>query len=126
MLTARHDVPLFRALLALFGIMPIDRADLGWIMFFMALFAGLTWSPTRRTTSFKDFGRRRSVPFVVLVLAALLIAGISVEPTTMLFVLFFGYALSGYAVYAWRRAKGQHISIVSTSTDELDERGLHG
>jgi CDP-diacylglycerol--serine O-phosphatidyltransferase len=28
-------------------------------------------------------------------------------------------------IYAWRRAKGEHDSIVATSTDEPDERGLH-
>ena len=44
---------------------------------------------------------------------------------TLLFVLFVGYALSGYAIYVWRRAKGHQVSIVSTSTDEPDERGLH-
>ena len=36
-----------------------------------------------------------------------------------------GYALSGYVIYVWRRAKGHQVSIVSTSTDEPDERGLH-
>ena len=40
-------------------------------------------------------------------------------------MLFVGYAVSGYVIYVWRRAKGQHASIVSTSTDEPDERGLH-
>ena len=61
----------------------------------------------------------------MLVLAALLIAVISIEPATMLFLVFVGYALSGYVVYVWRKAKGEHASIVSTSTDEPDERGLH-
>ena len=68
---------------------------------------------------------RRSVPFVVLVLIALLLAVISIEPATMLFILFVGYGLSGYVIYAWRRARGEQVSIVSTSTDEPDERGLH-
>jgi len=60
------------------------------------------------------------------VLAALLIAVISIEAATILFLLFVGYALSGYVIYAWRKAKGEPVSIVSTSTDEPDERGLHG
>ena len=42
-----------------------------------------------------------------------------------LFGVFVLYGLSGYAVYAWRKAKGQHSSVISTSTDEPDERGLH-
>ena len=45
--------------------------------------------------------------------------------STMLFLVFVGYALSGYVIYIWRRAKGEPVSIVSTSTDEPDERGLH-
>jgi CDP-diacylglycerol--serine O-phosphatidyltransferase len=35
------------------------------------------------------------------------------------------YGLSGYALYAWRRAKGMQTSLISTSTDEPDEAGLH-
>ena len=122
MLIAHREVPLFRALMSVFGGEPIARADLAWTTFAVTLFAGLTMVTNIPYYSFKDFGGRRSVPFVVLVLVALLFAVISIEPATMLFV---GYALSGYVIYAWRRAKGQHASIVSTSTDEPDERGLH-
>jgi len=125
MLVAHREVPLFKALISVFGGEPIARADLSWIMFAITLFAGLTMVTNTPYYSFKDFGGRRSVPFVVLVLLALLLAVISIEPATMLFVLFFGYALSGYVIYAWRRAKGVPVSIVSTSTDEPDERGLH-
>ena len=42
-----------------------------------------------------------------------------------LFALFVIYGLSGYAIYGWRKAKGQQTSVISTSTDEPDERGLH-
>jgi CDP-diacylglycerol---serine O-phosphatidyltransferase len=28
-------------------------------------------------------------------------------------------------VYGWRRAKGLPTSVISTSTDEPDEKGLH-
>lgn len=125
MLIAHREVPLFRALLSAVGGVPAGRADLSWIMFAITLFAGLTMVTNTPYYSFKDFGGRRSVPFVVLVLIALLFAVISIEPATVLFVLFVGYALSGYIIYAWRRAKGEPVSIVSTSTDEPDERGLH-
>jgi len=125
MLVAQRDVPLFRGLLSLFGAVPIDRADLAWIMFGITLFAGLTMVTNAPYYSFKDYGGRRSVPFVVLVVVTLLIAFVSVEPATLLFMMSVCYALSGYVVYAWRRVKGQHASIVSISTDEPDERGLH-
>ena len=125
MLVSHREVPIFRAVISLLSSDPIGRADLGWITFAVTLFAGLTMVTNLPYYSFKDFGGRRSVPFVVLVLIALLFAVISIEPATLLFLLFVGYALSGYVVYAWRKAKGQHASIVSTSTDEPDEQGLH-
>ena len=125
MLISHREVPIFRAVMSLFGGEPIVRADLAWITFAVTLFAGLTMVTNIPYYSFKDFGGRRSVPFIVLVLIALLIAIISIEPATMLFVLFVGYGLSGYVIYIARRARGEHVSIVSTSTDEPDERGLH-
>lgn len=125
MLVAHREVPLFRALMSVFGGVPTARGDLSWVLFVVTLFAGLTMVTNVPYYSFKDFGGRRSVPFVVLVLIALLIAVLSIEPATMVFLVFVGYALSGYVVYAWRKAKGQHASIVSTSTDEPDEQGLH-
>ena len=42
-----------------------------------------------------------------------------------LFALFCLYGLSGYGVYLWRKSKGKPTSVISTSTDEPDERGLH-
>lgn len=122
---SRHEVPLFSHLIAALGGQRVGHGDFSWLMFGAALFAGLSMVTNTPYYSFKDLGGRRSVPFVVLVLVALLFAVISIEPATMLFLLFVGYALSGYVVYAWRKAKGQHASIVSTSTDEPDERGLH-
>lgn len=120
-----HEVPMFHELVSALGGQRVARGDFSWLMFSVTLFAGLSMVTNTPYYSFKDWGGKRSVPFVVLVLAALLLAVVSVEPPTVLFLLFVGYALSGYAVYAWRKAKGQHASIVSTSTDEPDERGLH-
>ena len=125
MLVSHREVPIFRAVISLLSSDPIGRADLGWITFAVTLLAGLTMVTNLPYYSFKDFGGRRSVPFVVLVLIALLFAVISIEPATMLFILFVGYGLSGYVLYAWRRWRGVPVSIVSTSTDEPDERGLH-
>ena len=68
---------------------------------------------------------KKSVPFAAIVLIALGIAVVNIHPPTVLFGIFVLYGLSGYALYAWRKAKGQHSSVISTSTDEPDERGLH-
>ena len=124
-INAHREVPLFKTLMATIGSDPLVRYDLAWITFGLTLFAGLTMVTNIPYYSFKDFGGRRSVPFVVLVLIALIFAIISIEPATMLFVLFVAYALSGYVIYVWRRVNGHQVSIVSTSTDEPDERGLH-
>ena len=125
MLLAHKDVPIFRSLFTLLGGAPLERGDLSWTLFGITLLAGLTMVTNIPYYSFKDLGGRRSMPFVMLVLVALLLAVISIEPATLLFLLFVGYALSGYLIYAWRKATGQHASIVSTSTDEPDEQGLH-
>ena len=68
---------------------------------------------------------KRSVPFVVIVLIVLAIAIINIHPPTVIFSIFVIYSFSGYVLYGWRKAKGQQASVISTSTDEPDERGLH-
>ena len=68
---------------------------------------------------------KKSVPFFVIVLIALGIAINNIHPPIVLFSVFVLYGFSGYGVYAWRKAKGQPTSVISTSTVEPDERGLH-
>ncbi|GAB3187859.1 CDP-diacylglycerol--serine O-phosphatidyltransferase [Hydrogenophaga aquatica] len=99
--------------------------DLEWPMFVITLYAGLTMVTNVPFYSFKDLSLKRSVPFAAIVLVALGIAIINIHPPTVLFGLFVLYGLSGYAVYGWRKAKGRPTSVISTSTDEPDERGLH-
>jgi CDP-diacylglycerol--serine O-phosphatidyltransferase len=96
-----------------------------WITFGFAVYAGLTMVTNVPFYSFKEFGMKRSVPFAVIVLIALAIAFINIDPPTVGFGIFMIYGLSGYAVYGWRKAKGLQTSVISTSTDEPDERGLH-
>lgn len=96
-----------------------------WPMFVLAMYAGLTMVTNVPFYSFKDVSMKKSVPFVVIVLIALGIAVINIDPPTVMFGLFVVYGLSGYAVYGWRKAKGVQTSVISTSTDEPDERGLH-
>lgn len=103
----------------------VDPRDLTWAMFALTLYAGLTMVTNVPFYSFKDLSLRRSVPFASVVLIALGIAVINIHPPTVLFGLFVVYGLSGYGVYLWRRSKGRPVSVVSTSTTEPDERGLH-
>lgn len=103
----------------------VDPAGLTWAMFALTLYAGLTMVTNVPFYSFKDLSLKKSVPFASIVLVALGIAVINIDPPTVLFGLFVLYGLSGYAVYIWRKAKGKPVSVISTSTDEPDERGLH-
>lgn len=103
----------------------LERGEMAWPMFALALYAGLTMVTNVPFYSFKDVHMKKSVPFVVIVAIALGIAVINIHPPTVLFCLFLGYGVSGYVVYAWRKSKGIQTSVISTSTDEPDERGLH-
>jgi CDP-diacylglycerol--serine O-phosphatidyltransferase len=94
-------------------------------MFVVALFSGLTMVTNVPFYSFKDVGMKKSVPFVVIVLIALGIAVVNIHPPMVLFGLFVLYGLSGYALYGWRRFKGEQTSVISTSTQDPDERDLH-
>ena len=99
--------------------------DLVWPMFVITLYAGLTMVTNVPFYSFKDLRLKKSVPFAAIVLVALGIAVINIHPPTVLFGMFVLYGLSGYGVYAWRKSKGKPTSVISTRTDEPDERGLH-
>ena len=96
-----------------------------WPMFAIALYAGLTMVTNVPFYSGKELHFKKSVPFFVVVLIALGIAVVNIHPPAVLFGIFVCYGLSGYVLYAWRKAKGQPTSMISTSTDEPDERGLH-
>lgn len=99
--------------------------SISWIMFVLALYAGLTMVTNVPFYSFKEFHMKKSVPFTVIVLTALVIAVINIDPPIVLFFIFVAYGMSGYVIYAWRKAKGVQTSVISISTDEPDERGLH-
>lgn len=99
--------------------------EVAWPMFALSLYAGLTMVTNLPFYSFKDVQMKKSVPFAVIVLIALGIAVINIDPPKVLFGLFVVYGFSGYFVYGWRKAKGLQTSVISTSTDEPDERGLH-
>ena len=98
---------------------------LEWLAFGITLYSGLTMVTNVPFYSFKDVSFKRTVPFIVIVAIALGIAVINIHPPAVLFGLFVVYGLSGYGVYVWKRMKGRPVSVISTSTDEPDEHGLH-
>ncbi len=103
----------------------VSGAAVAWPMFFLSLYAGLTMVTNVPFYSFKDVHMKRSVPFAVIVLIALGIAVINIDPPIVIFGVFLVYGCSGYVIYGWRKTKGVQTSVISTSTDEPDERGLH-
>jgi CDP-diacylglycerol--serine O-phosphatidyltransferase len=118
----------FIGLMTDLGITGADRLgvfEVRWITFSIALFAGLTMVTNVPFYSFKGVHMKRSVPFAVLVAIALGIAVVNIDPPTVLFGVFVAYSLSGYVIYGWRKFKGMQTSLISTSTDEPEERGLH-
>lgn len=103
----------------------LKGANLAWSTFSIALYSGLTMVTNVPFYSFKDISMKKSVPFVVIVLIALGIAVVNIDPPSVVFGAFVVYGLSGYVVYVWRKLKGLQTSVISTSTDEPDERDLH-
>jgi CDP-diacylglycerol--serine O-phosphatidyltransferase len=83
----------------------IAGVDVRWIAVALTLFAGLSMVSNIRFYSFKDFNMRKSVPFIAIFLLALFFILISSYPPGVLFMLFFGYSVSGYVswLYGFRK-----------------------
>jgi CDP-diacylglycerol---serine O-phosphatidyltransferase len=96
-----------------------------WLACGFTLYAGLTMVTNIPFYSFKDVNFRRTVPFIAIVAIALGIAVITIHPPIVLFGIFVIYGVSGYGVYVWKRMQGKRVSVISTSTDEPEEAGLH-
>ncbi len=85
--------------------------SVSWFACALTVFAGLSMVSNLPFYSFKDFNMRKSVPFMVIFLAALFFVLISSYPPGILFALFLCYALSGYVLWLWRRySKRQPIA----------------
>ncbi len=96
-----------------------------WLAFAFTLYAGLTMVTNVPFYSFKDVNFRKTVPFIVIVAIALGFAVITLHPPIVLFGVFVVYGFSGYAVFVRKKLLGRPVSMISTSTDEPDEEGLH-
>lgn len=79
----------------------IAGTDVAWPALAVTVFAGLTMVSNIRYYSGKDFNLRRRVPFVAVLVVVALFVLIAADPPLVLFVLFAGYALSGYGLFAW-------------------------
>ncbi|GAB5606306.1 CDP-diacylglycerol--serine O-phosphatidyltransferase [Sideroxyarcus sp. TK5] len=79
--------------------------DLRWYAAALTVFAGLSMVSNCKYYSFKSINMRKSVPFFVIFLFALFFIFVAQNPPLHLFLLFFGYCLSGYvmSLMDWRR-----------------------
>ena len=98
----------------------VSGNNLPWICWGLALFAGLTMVTNVPFYSFKDVNFRKSVPFIVVFLIALMFALVSIDPPKVLFPIFVVYGLSGYVVFFWRLAKGKPVSIIQIDDEPVD------
>jgi CDP-diacylglycerol--serine O-phosphatidyltransferase len=55
--------------------------------------------------SFKEVKMRNRVPFVMMLLVIIICVAIALDPSVVLFIAFFGYALSGIIVWCFQRRK---------------------
>jgi CDP-diacylglycerol--serine O-phosphatidyltransferase len=85
---------------------PVSAYGIPWITGFLALYAGVTMVVDAPFYSFKDINLRKSVPFATVLFIVLGFVLVSSDPPIVLFLLFCGYGLSGYVLWALgRRAK---------------------
>ncbi len=82
---------------------PVD--SLRWYAATLTVFAGLSMVSNLPFYSFKDITMRKSVPFLVIFIAALFFLLVFSYPPGVLFGLFLCYALSGFVMWYLRRRK---------------------
>jgi CDP-diacylglycerol--serine O-phosphatidyltransferase len=96
--------------------------DVRWLAWVFAVYAGLTMVSNVPFYSGKEFNLRKSVPFIAMVIIALIFVAVAYDPPTMLFAAFCAYDVSGYLLYLWRRYRGEPVSLISTCSDpDLDQ-----
>ncbi len=108
--------PAAAALVAGFVWVMLDNSysgyELRWYAAALTVFAGLSMVSSLKYYSFKSLNMRKSVPFIVVFLFALFFIFVAQNPPLNLFLLFFGYCLSGYVMWLFglRKPKAPPLS----------------
>jgi CDP-diacylglycerol--serine O-phosphatidyltransferase len=87
----------------------VSGESVRWYACGLTVFAGLSMVSNLPFYSFKDFNMRKSVPFMMIFMAALFFIFISSYPPGVLFGLFMCYSLSDYVLWVWRRSQNKSI-----------------
>jgi CDP-diacylglycerol--serine O-phosphatidyltransferase len=82
---------------------PVSSYGIPWITGFLAIYAGVTMVSNVPFYSFKDINLRKSVPFATVLFIVLGFVLVSSDPPIVLFLLFCGYGVSGYVLWALGR-----------------------
>ncbi len=83
----------------------VEPESVRWWAWLVTIFAGLTMVSNLKYYSFKSINLRKSVPFVAVAAFVVFLALLAYQPPLVLFGGFVAYAVSGYAVSAWRLAR---------------------
>lgn len=83
----------------------LSGPDLAWAAGVLTVLTGLLMVSNIRFHSFKQLDFHGKVPFIVLVAIMLVFAVVLSQPPLVLFLLFFGYALSGPARWVYARLR---------------------
>jgi CDP-diacylglycerol--serine O-phosphatidyltransferase len=86
----------------------VDGTTLAVPISFMTIIVAALMVSTIRYSSFKTIDFKGRVPFVTVVIAIFVIAGIALEPPEALFSLFSLYVISGPLLTLWRLRKMRH------------------
>jgi CDP-diacylglycerol---serine O-phosphatidyltransferase len=84
---------------------PLERNEINLLAAGFTLYAGLTMVSNAPFYSFKDINLRKAVPFTFALLIVLGFVVISFDVPIALFILFLGYAFSGWFVWLYRKRK---------------------
>jgi CDP-diacylglycerol--serine O-phosphatidyltransferase len=86
----------------------VKGTDVRWLAWGVTMFAGLSMVSSLKFYSGKDINLRKSVPFSVVVglaMAIIVVIAFSSTLPEMLFLLFTGYAISGYVLWSLEKLK---------------------
>lgn len=99
----------------------VNPTSVCWFAWVITLYAGITMVTNVPFFSFKVMNIKKSVPFLALILVALILTAITFDPPTALFGIFCMYSLSGYVIYVWRKLTGTSVNIIKTEDDAHTE-----
>ena len=84
-----------------------------WVGLFMLPVLSFLMMSNITYYSFKDLKLRKSVPFLMVVMIALVLVLVSQDPPLIFFITFVSYSLSGFFLYLYRRARGFNPGFIA-------------